>query len=67
VSLLYDQKIIVAAAYHKVSVIAAAVTFAQAEGIVPAPETAHAIKIVIEEAKRCAQTKEEGNTPLKLH
>jgi tryptophan synthase beta chain len=59
VSLLYDQKIIEAAAYHQVPVFEAAVTFAQAEGIVPAPETAHAIKAAIDEAKRCAQTKEE--------
>lgn len=59
VSLLYDQKIIEAAAYHQVPVFEAAVTFAQAEGIVPAPETAHAIKAAIDEAERCAQTKEE--------
>jgi tryptophan synthase beta chain len=59
VSLLYDQKIIDAVAYHQVPVFEAAVTFAQAEGIVPAPETAHAIKAAIDEAKRCTQTKEE--------
>jgi tryptophan synthase beta chain len=59
VSLLCDQKIIEAVAYHQVPVFEAAVTFAQAEGIVPAPETAHAIKAAIDEAKRCAETGEE--------
>jgi tryptophan synthase beta chain len=59
VSLLHDQKIIDAVAYHQVPVFEAAVTFARAEGIVPAPETAHAIKAAIDEAKRCAQSKEE--------
>ena len=59
VSLLYDQKIIEAVAYHQIPVFEAAMTFAQAEGIIPAPETAHAIKAVVDEAKRCAQTGEE--------
>jgi tryptophan synthase beta chain len=59
VSLLYDQKIIEALAYHQVPVFEAAVTFAQAEGIVPAPETAHAIKAAIDEAERCAETGKE--------
>jgi tryptophan synthase beta chain len=38
---------------------AAGITFAQAEGIIPAPEPTHAIASVIEEAKRCADTGEE--------
>jgi tryptophan synthase beta chain len=38
---------------------AAGITFARAEGIVPAPEPTHALAAVIEEAKRCAQTGEE--------
>ena len=59
VSLLCDQKIIEAVAYHQIPVFEAALTFAQAEGIVPAPETAHAIKATIDEAKRCAQTGKE--------
>ena len=37
---------------------AAAVTFARAEGIIPAPEPSHAIAEVVEEAKRCAETGE---------
>jgi predicted alternative tryptophan synthase beta-subunit len=59
VSLLCDQKIIEAVAYHQVPVFEAAVTFAQAEGIVPAPETAHAIKAAIDEARRCSETRQE--------
>ncbi len=59
VSLLCDQKIIEAVAYHQVPIFDAAVTFAKAEGIVPAPETAHAIRAVIDEADRCAQTGRE--------
>jgi tryptophan synthase beta chain len=38
---------------------AAAVTFARAEGILPAPEPSHALAAVVEEAKRCAETGEE--------
>ena len=59
VSALYDQKIIEAQAYHQTEVFEAAMLFAQTEGHVPAPETAHAIKSVIEEAKKCKQTGEE--------
>lgn len=47
---LYDKGIIEAVAYRQNSVFEAAVTFARAEGIVPAPETAHAIRAVIDEA-----------------
>jgi tryptophan synthase beta chain len=38
---------------------AAAVTFVQAEGILPAPEPAFALASLIEEARRCAETGEE--------
>ena len=38
---------------------AAGITFARAEGIVPAPEPTHALASVIEEAKRCAESGEE--------
>src|ERR1700684_3277969 len=38
---------------------AAGITFARAEGIVPAPEPTHALAAVIEEAKRCAESGEE--------
>ncbi|MGH2457866.1 MAG: TrpB-like pyridoxal phosphate-dependent enzyme [Chloroflexota bacterium] len=48
--LLYDEKIVEAVAYHQNPVFEAAITFAQTEGIVAAPESAHAIKSAIDEA-----------------
>ena len=45
-------------AYHQNPVFAAAVQFARAEGIVPAPEPAHAIRAVIDEALLCKQSGE---------
>ncbi|HAX61500.1 MAG TPA: TrpB-like pyridoxal phosphate-dependent enzyme [Elusimicrobia bacterium] len=59
VSLLLNKKIIEAAAYPQNTVFEAAVTFAKTEGILPAPETAHAIKCAIDEAIKCRETKEE--------
>ncbi|MCM8780556.1 MAG: TrpB-like pyridoxal phosphate-dependent enzyme, partial [Candidatus Omnitrophica bacterium] len=49
--LLVKHKIIEATAYPQTEVFEAAVLFTQTEGILPAPETAHAIKCVIDEAK----------------
>src|SRR6266480_4755312 len=46
-------------AYHQTEVFKAARTFAQTEGMIPAPETAHCIKYVIDEAIRCKESKEE--------
>ena len=46
-----------AVAYHQNHCFEAAVTFARSEGIIPAPETSHAVKSAIEEALRC---KREG-------
>lgn len=59
VCLLYDKKIIEAEAYAQNSVFKSAVEFARVEGIVPAPESAHAIKAVQEEALRCKKNKEK--------
>ncbi len=42
-------------AYHQNEVFEAAITFARTEGIIPAPESAHEIKFVIDEALRCKQ------------
>ncbi|MFI5400643.1 MAG: TrpB-like pyridoxal phosphate-dependent enzyme [SAR324 cluster bacterium] len=50
---LYDMKTIEAQACHQRGVFEAAVTFARAEGIIPAPETAHAIRVAIDEALKC--------------
>ena len=48
-----------AVAYHQNPVFEAAVLFARTEGIVPAPETAHAIKATVDEALRCKESGEK--------
>ncbi len=48
--LLYDAGYVEAAAYGQRAVFEAAVQFARSEGIVPAPESAHAVRRVIDEA-----------------
>ncbi|HVN48365.1 MAG TPA: TrpB-like pyridoxal phosphate-dependent enzyme [Bacteroidota bacterium] len=58
VSRLYLDKLIEAQAYEQTDVFEAAVLFARTEGIVPAPESSHAIKSAIEEAKNA---KAEGS------
>ncbi len=40
-------------------VFKAAEEFARVEGILPAPESAHAIKVAMDEAKKCKETGEE--------
>jgi tryptophan synthase beta chain len=50
---LYDAKMIEAVAVHQNPTFEAALTFARAEGFLPAPEAAHAIRVVIDEALRC--------------
>jgi tryptophan synthase beta chain len=57
VSALYDNGDIEAVAVDQVDTFEAARTFAMSEGIVPAPESAHAIRAAITEADRC---REEG-------
>jgi len=52
VSRLVDEKIVEAIAYGQIACFEAAVTFARSEGILPAPESSHAIKAAIEEARR---------------
>jgi tryptophan synthase beta chain len=54
---LYDHGDIEAVAVGQVETFGAAVEFARNEGILPAPESAHAIRVAIDEALRC---KEEG-------
>jgi len=57
VSLLAKEGHVEAVAYPQSKVFDAAVQFARTEGVLPAPEPAHAIRAVIDEALRC---KEEG-------
>jgi tryptophan synthase beta chain len=56
---LAQEKKIETIAYNQVEVFEAARLFAQAEGIIPAPEPAHAIKATVDEALRCRETGEE--------
>jgi len=59
VSLLAKKGIVEAVSYNQNPVFEAAILFAKTEGIIPAPETAHAIKAVIDEAIKCRETGEE--------
>lgn len=58
VSELYDQGIIEARSVEQTSVFEAAEYFARIEGILPAPESSHAIRVAIDEAIRCRETGE---------
>lgn len=58
---LYDQGIMEARTVKQTEVFAAAEEFARVEGILPAPESAHAIKVAIDEARKCIETGEEKN------
>ncbi len=58
VSLLKDHGDIEAQAVHQGRAFAAAVAFARAEGIVPAPESSHAIRVAIDEATAAKATGE---------
>lgn len=55
---LVHDKIIEATACQQTEVFQAATIFARSEGIIPAPESSHAIKPAIDEALRCRQTGE---------
>ncbi|HSA77344.1 MAG TPA: TrpB-like pyridoxal phosphate-dependent enzyme [Nitrospirota bacterium] len=55
VSQLYHDKLIEARAYNQIPVFEAALQFANTEAIIPAPESAHAIRAAIDEALLCKQ------------
>ncbi len=55
---LHKLGLIEARAEHQVATFKAAVTFARAEGIIPAPEPSHAIKAAIDEAIKCRESGE---------
>lgn len=59
VSQLYDDKLLEAVSIEQTSVFEAAERFARVEGILPAPESSHAIKVAIDEALKCKETGEE--------
>lgn len=56
---LYDQGLMEARAVEQTEVFAAAEQFARIEGILPAPESSHAIKVAMDEALKCKETGEE--------
>uniref|UniRef100_UPI0025D116D4 TrpB-like pyridoxal phosphate-dependent enzyme n=1 Tax=uncultured Treponema sp. TaxID=162155 RepID=UPI0025D116D4 len=58
-SQLYDDGLMEARSVEQTSVFAAAQEFARVEGILPAPESSHAIKVAIDEALKCKETGEE--------
>lgn len=60
-SQLYDDKLMEAVSVEQTAVFAAAEQFARVEGILPAPESSHAIKVAIDEALKCKETGEAKN------
>ena len=58
-SQLYDDKLMEAVSVEQTAVFEAATRFARVEGILPAPESSHAIKVAIDEAMKCKETGEE--------
>lgn len=56
---LYDQGLMEARSEEQTEVFKAATQFARVEGILPAPESSHAIKVAIDEALKCKETGEE--------
>jgi len=60
VSQLYHEKVIEAVAFHQNPVFESAVLFARSEGIIPAPESAHAIKAAVDEAVRSREAGESN-------
>ena len=58
-SQLYADGLMEATSVEQTSVFAAATEFAKVEGILPAPESSHAIKVAIDEALKCKETGEE--------
>ncbi len=59
VSQIYADGMMEAVTVEQTEVFAAATQFARIEGILPAPESSHAIKVAIDEAMKCKETGEE--------
>lgn len=56
---LYDKGLMEARSVEQTKVFEAAEYFARVEGILPAPESSHAIRVAIDEAMKCKETGEE--------
>lgn len=65
-SQLYHDGLFEARAVEQTSVFEAATLFARTEGILPAPESSHAIRATIDEALKCKETGEAKNIVLGL-
>lgn len=59
VSYLYHQKLIEAVSVEQTKVFEAALIFSRTEGVIPAPESSHAIRVAIDEAIKARENKEE--------
>ena len=59
VSQLYHDGLLEATSVEQTKVFEAATYFARVEGILPAPESSHAIRVAIDEAVKCRETGEE--------
>ncbi|MBN1800724.1 MAG: TrpB-like pyridoxal phosphate-dependent enzyme [Candidatus Lokiarchaeota archaeon] len=59
VSILYNNKIIDTVMHHQTEVIEAGLKFANTEGILPAPETAHAVKEAMDQALKAKENNEK--------
>ena len=59
VSQLYHDGLMEAVSVSQTEVFQAAVEFARVEGILPAPESSHAIRVAMDEAMKCKETGEE--------
>ena len=58
-SLLIEKGLMKSVAYHQNETMDAGILFARTEGLVPAPETNHAIKAVVDIANRCREKNEQ--------
>lgn len=58
-SQLYDDGLMEATSVKQTEVFEAAEYFARTEGILPAPESSHAIRVAIDEALKCKETGED--------
>lgn len=58
-SKLFDQGYVEATSVEQTKIFDAATMFARVEGILPAPESAHAIQVAVDEALKCKETGEK--------
>ena len=66
-SQLYHDGLMEATSVEQTSVFEAAEQFARIEGILPAPESSHAIRVAIDEALKCKETGEAKDYRLRPH